>query len=224
MGTTASALQLSSGGSGYSGYSGVGTSGYSGYSGDGTSGYSGVFGYSGVIGTSGYSGVAGSTGTSGYSGVAGATGTSGYSGVIGTSGYSGVIGTSGTSGYSGIPTSGNVSIISFDSDEAVETGDGVTPFCVPETMQTLDLTDVRCSVYTQGVTGTTDVQVRRERGAASVDMLSTKVTIGAEYTISDGIINASNDDINAGDLIFVDVDDVHSGTAPNGLITVLTFA
>ena len=74
---------------------GVGISGYSGISGaTGSNGSIGFSGYSGEVGTSGYSG---EVGTSGYSGE---MGTSGYSGEMGTSGYSGEMGTSGYSGIS----------------------------------------------------------------------------------------------------------------------------
>src|SRR6516225_5176121 len=71
-------FENTAGGSGYSGYSGIGLSGYSGYSGSGVSGYSG---YSG-LGLSGYSAYSGKSGYSGYSG----SGVSGYSG-SGLSGY-----------------------------------------------------------------------------------------------------------------------------------------
>ena len=65
--------------------------------------------------------------------------------------------------------------------------------------------------------------VRRRRAGADVDMLSTKVTIGDEYFASDGVINASNNDVNTGDQIYVDRDSIHSGTAPLGLSITLMF-
>ena len=90
-------------------------------------------------------------------------------------------------------------------------------------MNGFNLIDVVASVHTKGVTGTTDVQVRRRRAGSDVDMLTVKVTIGDEYFATDETVNTSNDDINTGDQIYVDVDAVHSGTAPKGLSVVLTF-
>jgi hypothetical protein len=91
-------------------------------------------------------------------------------------------------------------------------------------MNAMDLTAAIASVHTQGVTGTTDVQLRRRRAGSDVDMLSTKITIGAEYFAADGVIDTANDDINTGDQIYVDVDAIHSGTAPLGLSVTLSFS
>jgi len=52
-------------------------------------------------------------------------------------------------------------------------------------------------------------------------MLSTGVTIGNELYAADGVINTSYDDIENGDVIYVDVDAVHSGTAAKGLFVTL---
>ena len=90
-------------------------------------------------------------------------------------------------------------------------------------MANMDLIDVIGSVHTQGVTGTTDVQVRRRRAGADVNMLTTETTIGAEYYANDETVNGTNDDINVGDQLYIDVDGVHSGTAPLGLSVNLLF-
>jgi len=87
-----------------------------------------------------------------------------------------------------------------------------------------DLTVALAAVHTKGITGTTDVQLRRRRAGSDVDMLSTKITIGDEWFAADGVINEANDDVNTGDMIYVDVDAVHSGTAPKGLSATLTFS
>ena len=88
----------------------------------------------------------------------------------------------------------------------------------------MDLTGVVASVYVAGSgSGTTDIQVRRSRSGTNADMLSTKVTIGTtDYTASDGVVDTANDDVQEGDLIYIDVDSVAS-TAPQGLSVTLTF-
>ena len=73
------------------------------------------------------------------------------------------------------------------------------------------------SVHDKGITGTTDIQIRRRRAGSDIDVLSTKITIGDEYYAQDGIIDPYNDDLQVGDMLYIDVDAVHSGTAPNGL-------
>lgn len=117
----------------------------------------------------------------------------------------------------------DVCIVPFESDTDVATGDGKVALTIPATLNGMNLVDVIASVHTQGITGTTDIQLRRRRAGADVDMLSTKVTIGAEYYASDEVINGTNDDVNTGDQIYVDVDAVHSGTAPKGLSVTMTF-
>ena len=110
-----------------------------------------------------------------------------------------------------------------DSDTAVATGNGVVALTIPASMNGMNLVDVVCSVHTKGITGATDIQVRRRRAGANVDVLSVKVTIGDEFYASDETINTSNDDVNTGDQYYLDIDAIHSGTAPNGLGCVLDF-
>ncbi len=59
-------------------------------------------------------------------------------------------------------------------------------------------------------------------------MLSTAITIDTTETGSDtaataAVINTSNDDVTTNDVIRVDVDAIHSGTAAKGLIVTLDF-
>jgi hypothetical protein len=103
------------------------------------------------------------------------------------------------------------------SDTAVTIADGTYGIPITSDMNGMNLTEALAIVYDKGITGTTDIQIRRKRGAVEVDMLSTPITIGDEYSASDGVIDTANDDLQTGDLLFVDRDDVHSGTAPNGL-------
>lgn len=111
----------------------------------------------------------------------------------------------------------------FDGSQAVTTGDGSNAVTIPSAMNGWELSNVVVSVEDKGVTGTTDVQVRRWRAGVAADMLSTAVTVGDEWFAQDGIIDAANDDVATGDRIYIDVDAVHSGTAPNGLAVVLEF-
>ena len=114
------------------------------------------------------------------------------------------------------------SINVFQDNVDVKTGDGTVPVLIPYDMAFWNLIDAVASVDEQGSTGTTDIQLRRVRSGSSVDMLSTKITIGAEYYARDGVINTSNADVFTGDKIYVDVDAVHS-TPPKGLTVTLTF-
>jgi hypothetical protein len=115
------------------------------------------------------------------------------------------------------------SVSVFDSDTSVATGDGTFAFTVPATLNGWDLSAALASVHTKGVTGTTDVQIRRRRNGSDADMLSTKITIGDEYYASDGVISSTYSDVETGDQIYVDVDAIHSGTAPKGLFVSVTF-
>ena len=111
----------------------------------------------------------------------------------------------------------------FTGAQAVTTGDGTNAITIPDSIDGMDLVNAVAAVEDKGVTGTTDVQIRRWRAGAAVDMLSTAITIGDEWFAQDGVINATNDDVQTGDRIYIDVDAVHSGTAPNGLSIVLEF-
>lgn len=117
-----------------------------------------------------------------------------------------------------------VGIVAYASDVATAIANGDVAYVIPASMAGMDLIDVTASTYTAGVTGQTDVQVRRSRAGTDADMLSTKVTItAAAYTASDGVIDTANDDVNEGDMIFVDCDAICTGTAANGLSVTLTF-
>jgi len=110
----------------------------------------------------------------------------------------------------------------FGSGTAVATGDGTSGIPIPATMNGFDITDVIATVHDKGITGTTDIQIRRRRAGADVDVLTTKITIGDEFFATDEGVDASNDDLLTGDILYVDVDAVHSGTPPNGLSVAIT--
>jgi hypothetical protein len=115
-----------------------------------------------------------------------------------------------------------IGVCVFESDEAVVTGNGTQMIPIPFTMNGWIISGARAVVHTFGVTNTTDVMVRRRRAGADVDVLSTPITLGvSEYTVADGVINTSNDDLQTGDALFIDVDAVHT-TPPNGLSVIIT--
>lgn len=117
----------------------------------------------------------------------------------------------------------HVCFVPFNSDATVAVGDGLLAFTVPRWMNGMFLETVLASVYEKGVTGTTDVQVRRSRAGVDTDLLSTKVTLGDEFYVEDGVVNASVNQVITGDQLYIDVDAVHSSTAPVGLSVTLSF-
>jgi len=114
-----------------------------------------------------------------------------------------------------------VCVVRFEDDADVTVGDGKVAFTVPSFMDGFDLVEMITSCHTKGTSGTTDVQVRRRRAGADVDVLSTKVTHGDEFYCSDGVINTSNDDVATGDQYYWDVDSARTGM--KGLSVVSTF-
>jgi len=123
-----------------------------------------------------------------------------------------------------LPNTSNVSLCIFTADANVEVVDGLVGILIPPEFDGWDITDVIVAVIDKGITGTTDIQVRRSRAGADVDVLSTLVTLGDEWYAADGEVNMSNNDVATGDVLFVDVDVVHSGTAPIGLFATIELA
>ncbi len=115
-----------------------------------------------------------------------------------------------------------LAIVHSDGATAVVTGDGEVGIPITAELNGWNVVDVQANVRDKGVTGTTDIMIRRWRAGVDVNMLSTPITIGDEYFASDGVIDAANDDLNTGDMLYVDVDGIHSGTAPNGLSVAIT--
>lgn len=115
-----------------------------------------------------------------------------------------------------------LAVVHSDGATAVVTGDGEIGIPITAELNGWDVVEVQANVRDKGVTDTTDVVVRRWRAGADADVLSTAITIGDEYFASDGVIDAANDDLITGDMLYVDVDAIHSGTAPNGLSVAIT--
>ena len=109
----------------------------------------------------------------------------------------------------------------FESDKEVTIGEGLVAFTVGNAMDGMDLVDHIVSCHTTGA-GTVTVQVRRKRDGDDVMMFETPITLTDEYYVSDGIIDASSDDIKTGDQIYVDVIEIDD-TPPMGLSVTLEF-
>lgn len=123
------------------------------------------------------------------------------------------------------PVDRSVCIVPFGSNESVVVGDGTLGFCVSANLSGKSLTAVTASVVAKGTTGgTTQVQVRRLRGATPADMLSAKIALTtSDFTMSTCTIDGANDDLLTGDLLYIDVDTTNT-VAPLGLSVTLTFA
>lgn len=121
------------------------------------------------------------------------------------------------------PSPRSWSMVAFDSLTDCAVGDGTIGFAVPALLNGYELIDVLAAVDSAGIGGTMDIQVRRKRGATVDDMLSTVVTVDhGSYYANDGVIDLAADDLLTGDMIYIDVDVVHSTTASKGLTVTLT--
>lgn len=110
----------------------------------------------------------------------------------------------------------------FDAATAVSTGDGAAFTVVSSDLVGMNVVDVYAVTGDAGDTGTTDVVLRKNRGGVDSDVTSTAVTIAdGEQVANDGVIDTDEDDLAENDILYVDVDAVHTGTAPNGLVVVV---
>jgi hypothetical protein len=120
-----------------------------------------------------------------------------------------------------------VSVLLFDSETSVESGDGAAGvfWRVPAILNGQTLVAVAAGASTAGVTGTMDIQIRNV--TQGVDMLSTKITIDSNETdtataATAAVINGANAVVATADRIRFDVDAVQS-TPALGLTVELTF-
>ncbi len=119
-------------------------------------------------------------------------------------------------------------IMPFAASQTISTGNGQLGFVVPADMDGMDIVD--CVATFTGSVGTVtniEIQIRRVRGGSATDVLSTKLTIDAtEWSSIDATtphgINGGSDDLLEGDVIFVDIDAVGSGSAGEGLSVSIT--
>ncbi len=121
--------------------------------------------------------------------------------------------------------------VSDPGGDAITTGDGKAVVRVPAIINGYNLVAVAGSVSTVSSSGIPTVQLRRSRRTnattrSDADMLTTKLTIDAsEFDSVDAAaaaaINTSNDDVNTGDHIYIDID--VAGTGTKGLYVEMTF-
>ena len=129
------------------------------------------------------------------------------------------------SGVIRVDSSKTLEIKVIDDATVLTTGDGKIIFCIPASMNGMNLIGAHAFVTTVSSSGVPTVQIRNVTD--SVDMLSTRVTIDASeftsYTAAAApVIDTTKDDVVTGDLLAVDVD--VAGTGAKGLGVILTFA
>jgi hypothetical protein len=122
-------------------------------------------------------------------------------------------------------------LVSDPNGDALTTGDSKVAILIPPELNGMDLVSVGAGVTTVSSSGIPTVQLRRNRRASATtrtdaDMLSTKLTVDAsEFSSVDAaaaaVINTSNDDVQTGDQIHIDVD--VAGTGVKGLTVALSF-
>jgi len=117
-------------------------------------------------------------------------------------------------------------LVTTDFDVSMATGDNQIWFHIPPGLDGMNLVYVHCEMGTAGTTGTSTIQVHNVDNA--LDMLSTLLSndtgeTGSDTAASAAVINASNDHVNTNDVIRIDVDAIHSGTAALGPLVTLGF-
>ena len=108
-----------------------------------------------------------------------------------------------------------------DSATSLAVGDGIIGFPIPAFYNGSNITGAIAIVDMKGITGQTDIQLRRRRAGVSTDVLSTKIILGDVFTAENGVINLANDDLATGDVLYCDIDAVHT-TPPIGLYLIIT--
>lgn len=106
----------------------------------------------------------------------------------------------------------------FAVGDTVTTGDGRVYYAVPAMINGSVITAVRADLLTASSSGAPNFDLTRIRSGTPVDILSTNLTVDQDETTSadattPAVINTSNDDLQTGDLIRLDVDT--AGTATN---------
>jgi hypothetical protein len=113
-------------------------------------------------------------------------------------------------------------VISFNivaSNVSVSTGDSLSFKGIAAAFNGWSVVAVRAYNFVKGVTGTTDVLLKKKKISDDtiVNVLSTAITVGDERTAADGIIDTSNNTLATGDILYPNISTIHSGTAPLGI-------
>jgi hypothetical protein len=117
-----------------------------------------------------------------------------------------------------------VSIPVIPTGISATTGTSKNLFSVPSVLNGFKLVSVHAEVQTAGTTGTLTIDINKN----GTSMLSTKLTVDSGETGSDtaataAVIDTGQDDVSTYDVITVDIDSIHSGTASIGLTVTLEF-
>lgn len=96
---------------------------------------------------------------------------------------------------------------------AASVANGVNGFLVTSDLNGLNILTAEVGCETKGITGSMTIQLRRVRAGASADVLSTLITVGDAYIATSTDVNTSNDDLATGDLLYADVDTIHTTPA-----------
>lgn len=119
-----------------------------------------------------------------------------------------------------------VQLMVFDAQTPVQAADGQAYFLIDKTLGGGILADVHAQVLTVGGSGNTEIQIHNLTQA--VDLLSTKVAIegselGSHLATVPPVVDSSNNQVSAYDILRVDVDVVGTSPEPLGLILTLHF-
>ena len=121
-------------------------------------------------------------------------------------------------------------LVSDPNGDALTTGTFKATARIPSSMDLMELKEANAHVTTVSSSGAITIQIVRSRRTnattrALVDMLQTEIDIDqGEFDSLDGaseVINSSNDDVNTGDHIHIDVD--AAGASAKGLFVELIF-
>lgn len=108
-----------------------------------------------------------------------------------------------------------VSLYLTPVDGGLGVGDGKAFWRVPALVNGWNVVAASAAVLTASSSGPVTIQVRRKRGGASVDVLSTPITVDQgendSSTAAPAVVNGSNDDLQTGDILFADVDAAGTG-------------
>lgn len=204
----------------------TGAEGATGASITGPTGEAGPTGPAGETGPTGPDGVT-VTGPTGGTGPTGPTGEAGES-ITGPAGPTGATGETGPTGPTGTSGDRQVTFQWLGPTDALVAGDGAAKFVVPPALDGYNLTGAFAgNGAANSSSGTQSFQVRRVRSGTPVDMLYQPLNIdpgeGNSVTAATPVvIDAANDDLATGDILYIDVDG--AGTGAQGSEVTLAFA